>query len=181
MSDRSRSVQTGNSVVEGAGSLPGLSAANEPGHSAHALTQPANQSDLAAASISSKDVMRVSQRVEPRRDLHPSNQERNTSSARSKDSQGKSPLQEGILNNPTYRYGGDLVTRFITLLANILKFIERLFLRLLSGPDGSVVKQRPQNNAKENEQSHPAQHERERGKKERKDQERTHAQTIRRG
>lgn len=181
MSDRSRSAQTGNSVVEGAASLPGVSATNEPVHGEQLMTQPANQSDLATASISSKDIMRVSQRVEPRKNLNTSRQEQSPSPTRAGHRRGNAPRPEGILNNPTYRYGGDLLTRFITLLANILKFIERLFLRLLSGPDSSAATPKPQNASTINEQSHHTQHDQERERKERQEKDRSHAHTIRRG
>lgn len=53
------------------------------------------------------------------------------SSARNRNSTEK-PM--GILNNPFYKYRGGIFARVITLLANLLKFLEALILKRLSTP-----------------------------------------------
>jgi hypothetical protein len=183
MSDRTHTAQTGvladSLATEGAAILPGRPAAQETRgpSTSQALTEPANQSDLASISISSSEVMRVSQRVEPRRDLTAPKLGRSPAPSASTSPRKATP-EKGILTNPSYQYSGGLLSRVITLFANILKFIERLILRLLSGPDGPAISSRTQDTSTKNEpKTDPKQDQAER---ERSKRQKESAQTIRR-
>jgi hypothetical protein len=54
-------------------------------------------------------------------------------------SKGGSKAGHGVISNPTYKYSGGLASKIISFIANILKVIERLLLRLLTGPDRAVI------------------------------------------
>jgi hypothetical protein len=104
---------------------------------------PANSTDLATASISSADVMRVSQRSDIRRAVQdritPQQATVELTNGRSRSTLSKSSdtTAVGIFKNPFYRYDGGLLNKVLALIGNILKALERIFLRLLGARDTS--------------------------------------------
>jgi hypothetical protein len=111
----------------------------------------ASVSDLASASLSSADVMRVTQRTDIRNSL----QDRATpatktsvdlTNSKSRASALKSVANNdsGIFKNPFYRYDGGLLNKILALIGNILKALERLFLRLLGARDSAPTPNRSQ-------------------------------------
>jgi len=61
-----------------------------------------------------------------------------------KPSAAKRPAETyGILKNPCFPYEGDLVDRFVTLVANMCKALEQMVLRLLGGGDAPSIETAP--------------------------------------
>lgn len=116
-------------------------------------TAPANSDDLASASIASSDAMRVTQRGHATDEAHlktgkiitngrgnqsePVSQSVSltNSKSRSTPQRGSNAGEHGILKNPFYRYDGGLINKILALIGNILKVLERIFLRLLGMRD----------------------------------------------
>jgi hypothetical protein len=151
MSERGRTIQGAQTSPEGHSTLGELSASRDlhKTTSAAPSTEPANQSDLTSLSLSPSNVVRVPHRPEPRRNVSTKPSffsERETSTTRltrsSKHSSGEPA--HGIITNPTYKYTGGLVSKIISFIANILKVLERLLLRLLIGPDKAAPTTRQQ-------------------------------------
>jgi len=114
-------------------------------------TTPANTTDLASASISLADVLRVSQRIDVRKSVHERVPAQETSieltNSRSKASAPRSAegdVKNGIFKNAFYRYDGGLLNKILALIGNILKVIERFFLRLLGARDAVAPPNNPQ-------------------------------------
>lgn len=106
-------------------------------------TTPANSTDLAAASISSADVLRVARRSDIRRAVQDTTTKQQ---AAVELTNGRSRLHlpksvngttTGIFKNPFYRYDGGLLNKVLALIGNVLKALERVFLRLLGARDTS--------------------------------------------
>jgi hypothetical protein len=96
----------------------------------------ANTTDLSSASISATNIVRATPKAEPRRDPIPSPSVSHTSQATERQGVRNHAAQPpGIFKNPTYRYSGNIIQRIITFVANILKVLERLLLRLLGARD----------------------------------------------
>jgi len=101
----------------------------------HSVTEPAN-TDLASVSIQSISVVRLSTRPEKRKVTGltvPTNPELDPTSEK-QERQGANPTRgqrHGILRNPYFPYEGGPVERLITLLANVLKHLERSLLASL--------------------------------------------------
>lgn len=103
-------------------------------------TQPSNAPDLASVSISSSNFVRVSTQT----GLHSERAPRPTAIDRSLSSEtkhptntskGSAPVATGLFKNPAYPYRGNLASKIITFFANLLKVLERIFLRLIGARD----------------------------------------------
>lgn len=92
----------------------------------------ASETDLSKISIATSSVPRVSTRPERRKDLDDLHKARELRPAPQRPRIDRT--RHGILRNPYFRYRGGAITRFITLLANLLKFLEQLILGKFSGP-----------------------------------------------
>ncbi len=92
----------------------------------------ASETDLSNLSIAASSVPRVSTRLERRKDLEDLHKARELRPAPQRPRIDRT--RHGILRNPYFRYRGGPVMRFITLLANLLKFLEQLILGKFSGP-----------------------------------------------
>lgn len=103
-----------------------LPAVAEPSRSA------ASETDLSKISIATSSVPRVSTRLERRKDLEDLHKPRELRPAPQKPRIDRT--RHGILRNPYFRYRGGPIIRFVTLLANLLKFLEQLILGKFSGP-----------------------------------------------
>ena len=134
MSERTRGSQTLGAQQE-VHDLTDLHASKTQESLRHTVAEPAN-TDLASASIQSISVVRLSIRPEKRKvtgltvptnaDLDPSAEKQKRQSANPTHSEG-----HGILKNPYFPYQGGPVERLITLLANVLKHLERSLLASL--------------------------------------------------
>jgi hypothetical protein len=106
---------------------------------------PSNQTDLSSVSISTNNIVRATHRPDPRRDPFSHNAAESPSPAatpgRNRSSETRAP---GIFKNPTYRYSGGPISRLITFIANLLKVLERIFLRLLGARDLAAPTNQPQ-------------------------------------
>jgi len=138
MSDINRKIQTA-TQIEGS-DLSELASAKDLHQSLTA--SPANATDLASASISPADVLRVSQRTDIRKSVHERVPTQETAveltNSRSKSSAPRTTeggAKQGVFKNAFYRYDGGLLNKILALIGNILKVIERLFLRLLGARD----------------------------------------------
>jgi hypothetical protein len=100
---------------------------------------PAPTPDLASASISSSSFARASSQGRPLAERTP--QSINTNSLTRDTKRHTSVTQSapsnanGIFKNPAYPYRGGLISKIITFFANLLKVLERIFLRLIGGRD----------------------------------------------
>ena len=130
-------------AAEGHSSLEDLSASKDlhKTKKTELPTEAANQADLKSASLSSANVMRVPHRPELRRpelhrDISPDNRmDSGREVSQGKNTRGATKPDHGIITNPKFKYSAGFASRIISFLANILKVIERLILRLLAGPD----------------------------------------------
>lgn len=146
MSDRGNAIQGAQTAPEGQSTLGELSASRDlhKTKTSKLDTQAANQADLTSASLSSSaQVVRVPHRPELRRDLSPQSgpaaeRSLNASSQTGKGAGASVKPAHGIFTNPAYKYSGGLASKIISFIANILKVLERLLLRLLTGPDRSA-------------------------------------------
>lgn len=134
MSERNRSSHTSGTHQE-AHDLTDLHASKTQESLRHEVTDAAN-TDLSSASIQSISVVRLSARPEKRKvsslnvptgaDLEPMlGQEKEP---RPQATRGQA---HGILKNPYFPYQGGLLERLITLMANVLKHLERSLLASL--------------------------------------------------
>lgn len=111
--------------------------------------QPSNATDLASVSISSSSFVRASSQAVPaaERGRHSATVDRaiapetKSQAATTKSSTTTTP---GLFKNPFYPYRGGLASKIITFFANLLKILERLFLRLLGARDVVAPTARPQ-------------------------------------
>jgi hypothetical protein len=112
-------------------------------------TQPSNASDLASLSISSSNFVRSSTQMglQSERVSRPTAMDRYLSSeAKQQPSTSKDSavVATGIFKNPAYPYRGNLASKIITFFANLLKVLERIFLRLLGARDSVAPTPRSQ-------------------------------------
>jgi hypothetical protein len=151
MANRNRTIQGSNAAIEGSNALGDLSATSDLHRPANLEQSPARQSsikedlppsDLASATISDAKVMRAQyqplsrREITPRAAASPSNSQRTQSSRKTNTSRAASKGgARGIFTNPTYRYEGSFISKLLSFVANILKVLERLILRLFTGPD----------------------------------------------
>jgi hypothetical protein len=103
-------------------------------------THAANSTDLASVSISSLSFVRSSSQIGLQSErTHPSIITKRAPTSETKHqasaSTGTSARTNGVFKNPLYPYTGGLVSKIITFLANLLKVLERVFLRLLGVRD----------------------------------------------
>ena len=131
MSERNRGSITNGTHHEGH-DLADLHASRTSEALRHAPTEPSN-TDLSSASIQSISVVRLSARPEKRKlsSLNvptPPELEPAAEHPPRQRSEPKRAESHGILKNPYFPYKGNLLERFITLLANILKYLERSLL-----------------------------------------------------
>jgi len=103
-------------------------------------TRPANSTDLASASISSSNFVRSSSQLGALSDKTAPNIITTRSPAsetkhQTGTSNGTAASTNGVFKNPLYPYRGGLVSKIITFFANLLKVLERIFLRLLGVRD----------------------------------------------
>ena len=109
---------------------------------------PANAADLSSASISATNIVRATHKPEVRRDpFHHStspSESRSAQTTTNKHTRSADGAAPGIFKNPTYRYSGGFISRVITFIANILKVLERLILRLLGARDLKAPTPQPQ-------------------------------------
>lgn len=98
--------------------------------------------DLSLNSITTSGVERISARPDKRIIRHGHGVALSPEAKMDKSHSAKSSTKSevGIFKNPYYPYQGNLADRFIALLANICKVLERLFLKLLSGGDAPLPK-----------------------------------------
>lgn len=183
MSDRTRSVQPTQDLTEAQSSLESLAASKDL-HKRSGInqeTQPANQTDLSGASISTANVHRVTPRVEPRQDVSQARTTRPShiiQTGRAKASADRAAGSDvGIFKNPAFKYSGDLLSKILTFFANILKVLERLFLRLLAGPDRKAPKPITQTATNQPQPKRSNNHDTQRRERDAKER----AQTVRRG
>ena len=154
MSDINRNIQTA-TQIEGAG-LSELTSSKDL-HQTLSAT-PANATDLASASISPADVLRVSQRPDIRKAVLEQVPQIDTS-VELTNSRSRAPAQRsaeggvknGVFKNAFYRYDGGLLNKILALIGNILKVIERLFLRLLGARDTVAPPNNPQSTSSKRE------------------------------
>jgi hypothetical protein len=134
MSDRTRTPQSSPQSTSQAIDLTELHASVTAGLKNEQTSTPHN-TDLAAASIPSANIVRLSAKPE-KRDLTQlsvgatTHTEPATQTAPRKGTPSNRP--HGIITNPYYRYEGGLLDKLITFFANILKFLERALLRALT-------------------------------------------------
>lgn len=142
MSDRSQIKNLDTPMPQGSSPLETLRASRELGTSNAAVDQGATlETDLSLASIPVTDVPRISAKSD-KRILRPATGPgpmlatgADTAQEQESKSAPKQAPASGILKNPHFAYQGDLLERFVTLIANVMKVLERLFLRLLGGGD----------------------------------------------
>lgn len=121
-------------------------------------TSPVNSADLATASISPRDVMRVPQQAAIRSGVLPSSHYAQTaveltngrsrassrSTAQTVSSKSSESAAAGIFKNARYSYDGGLLNKVFSLLGNIINVLVQFFLRLLGARDIVAPDQRPQ-------------------------------------
>lgn len=145
MSERARDKGNDLSSAQGQGDLSDLRASkdlhktNDP--------RPVNEADLSSASISATNILRAAPRHDPR--SYSLRSTVLTSPSHGAEKRASSPSAQpagpnGILKNPTYQYTGGFLSKIITFIANVLKFVERLFLRLLGARDLVAPQHSPQ-------------------------------------
>jgi hypothetical protein len=109
---------------------------------------PSNETDLSSISISTSNIVRVAHKPETRRTplSHTTSQSASPAAQTTKHSQNRSAgtPAPGLFKNPTYRYSGGPIGRLITFIANLLKVLERIFLRLLGARDQVAPNPLPQ-------------------------------------
>lgn len=149
---------------------------------------PANATDLTSASISSADVLRVSQRSDIRKSLHervsPQEVSVELTNSRSKASPSRSAeggTKNGVFKNAFYRYDGGLLNKILALIGNILKVIERLFLRLLGARDAVTTPNNPQSTSSKREDTNTDSSKQEIDKEKRKERREQAELLIKRG
>jgi hypothetical protein len=103
-------------------------------------THPSTAQDVASLSISSSNFVRSSTQtgLHSERAPRPIATDRSVSSEtkhQTSTSNGSTSVATGIFRNPAYPYRGGLASKIITFFANLLKVLERIFLRLLGARD----------------------------------------------
>lgn len=96
--------------------------------------------DLSQISIAAAGVERLSQRPD-KRIIRPGANSATSNEAVSQGAsrQRKAPSAEvGVFKNPYYPYQGSIIDRFVALVANIFKALEKLILKLLGGADAPL-------------------------------------------
>jgi hypothetical protein len=156
MSERS-TIQGSNVAVEGNPSLDGLTPVRAPSKDPQSLSEhprAENDADLTSASIAATDVLRSPHRQGVVVRGPPAKVGAGTTSnLQTLDKRRVNPQKQpqkktnGVFTNPTYKYNGGFLSKIIAFFANILKAIERLFLRLLNGPDQIITPSNRQNTA----------------------------------
>lgn len=133
MSDRTRNPQASPQNASQAIDLTELHASVTAGLKNETPKTPEN-TDLAAASIPSANIIRVSARPEKRdfTQLSASTATPEPTPQQAPRKGAPSNRPHGIITNPYYRYEGGLLDKLITFFANILKFLERALLRALT-------------------------------------------------
>jgi hypothetical protein len=99
-----------------------------------------NQLDLSSVSIENNNVIRVSEKPQIRRPL--TNKQSLSPESRpspASPATGRQREAYGIFKNPLFKYEGGLANRIISFLANVLKAIEQIILRLLGKRDTSIL------------------------------------------
>ena len=111
-------------------------------------SQTANEADLSSASISPSTVVRVAAKPQMRRDLVSQSSSVSTepdpTPGLQKKKRGAPDQPHGLFKNPVYPYSGDPLTRIMTFLANLLKFLERLLLGFFGDTPPPQIKPQPQ-------------------------------------
>jgi len=102
--------------------------------------QPSNATDLASVSISSSSFVRASSQAVPaaQRGRHSTTLDRaitTETKLQATTTKSSTTTTPGLFKNPFYPYRGGLASKIITFFANLLKILERLFLRLLGARD----------------------------------------------
>jgi hypothetical protein len=100
--------------------------------------------DLSQISIAAAGVERLSARP-GKRIIRLGHQ---SASATERSAQGASPKarstgEVGVFKNPYYPYQGNALDRFVALIANICKVLEKLLLKLIGGGDAPIPKHAP--------------------------------------
>jgi hypothetical protein len=152
MSDINGKLKTGNAAAQEAeNTLSDLSASkhlhNKPANTpTSTLTStltgtPANNldnpTDLTSVSMGGTNVIRTSPPPQGQPRIisacvkHTPTQSTKQSSA----STGSAKQEFGLFKNPKYSYRGDIISKIISFFANLLKVLERIFLRLIGGGD----------------------------------------------
>lgn len=103
-------------------------------HASKSMDPSSANTDLANASIQSISVVRLSSRPERRKIASPTlsqNEEPMMAPDRKAPTTSRphKGINFGVLKNPYYKYEGNVVERFISLVANLLKVIEHSLLR----------------------------------------------------
>jgi hypothetical protein len=98
------------------------------------------QLDLSSVSIENNNVIRVSEKPQLRRPRG-NNQSlsQNHRPSPAKTATGRPPEAYGVFKNPLFKYEGGLANRIISFLANVLKAIEQIILRLLGKRDTGIL------------------------------------------
>lgn len=161
MSDRSV-VKTEHSIDTEQASLDTLRTSKDLGTAtAASLSQSRSaDTDLSQVSIPSSGIPRVSAKTDKRiirtPNLTASNEvDTDKSREASRKEAGEAAATGGILKNPHYAYQGNLIERFVTFVANILKTLERILLRFLSGEDAPLPKPTQQSRVPESDTPAP--------------------------
>ncbi len=105
---------------------------------------PAPATDLSQVSIAAAGVERLSAQPD-KRILRPGHQHTSAAgrSAEGVSRRDRSTGQIGVFKNPYYPYQGNALDRFVALIANIFKVLEKLLLKLLGGGDAPMPKHAP--------------------------------------
>ena len=98
------------------------------------------QLDLSSVSIENNNVIRVSEKPQLRRPLAKNQSlSQNPRPSQAKTATGRQREAYGVFKNPLFKYEGGLANRIISFLANVLKAIEQIILRLLGKRDTSIL------------------------------------------
>jgi len=100
--------------------------------------------DLSQVSIAAAGVERLSARPD-KRIIRSGHQPASTTeqSAAEAPRKARSTGEVGVFKNPYYPYQGNALDRFVALIANICKVLEKLLLKLLGGGDAPMPKHAP--------------------------------------
>jgi hypothetical protein len=135
MSEITQRIQTDASPADKALDLSELTPSSRPAPVvAEPQRQPSQETDLSKISIVATDVQRANTRPEARKDLFKSVKGYDLKPKPRTDRYRIDRSRHGILRNPYFRYRGGPLTRFITLIANLLKFFEQIILGKIRSP-----------------------------------------------
>ena len=127
--------------------LSSLRASKDLGNKPANLDAPgATAADLSQSSIPSSGINRVDSRPDRRIIKHGTDSAPVPGTERMSPASGKAPERtaSGVFSNPFYPYQGNIIDRFVALIANICKVLERLLLKLLTGGDVTLPSPQPQ-------------------------------------